>query len=236
MKLRTPLLGMLIVLGGFSVGCVIKEAPPANQPAAAPATAAPAPAPATAATPTATATATPTATAPVEDTNAEIPADAEDPTPSTASIPAQDTWVDPPNTPGLAENTTAGMAEGRPKGLAAGAPAAFWIWRNAAGIWKVRTTTAGKLLAFTGRAKGVQAPIGRVKPSRTEFGDRLKRGTGGEVVFRFMSKGAIDGFDFRAPAKACVRFDLQLDGGKVVHVGKEAASPKGNHFVLCPPQ
>lgn len=85
--------------------------------------------------------------------------------------------------------------------------------------------------------KGVQKPIGKVHPSRTEFGDRIKRGTGGEVIFRFHTMGHIDGFDFRAPKDTCIRFDLQLDSGataKKVSIGKGAVAPKTNHFTICP--
>ena len=106
-------------------------------------------------------------------------------------------------------------------------------------IWKLRTTTGKALREFRGRVKGVQKPIGTVRPSRTEFADRIKRGTGGEVIFRFHTLGHIEGFDFRAPADACVRFDLQLDSGataKKVHIGKASVAPKTNHFTLCPAQ
>jgi hypothetical protein len=232
MKLRTPLLGMLVALGAFSVGCIVKEAPPANQ-AAAPAATPAAPAPAPAATTAPATTAAPAPAPAAEDPNAEIPADSEDPA-TTGTVPAQDTWAEPPNTPGLAEKEAPGIGDGRPSGLQSGAPAAFWVWRNAAGIWKVRTTTAKKVMVFTGRVKGVGAVIGRVKGNRTEFGDRLKRGSGGEIAFRFTTAGFIDGFDFRAPANACIRFDLQTDAGKAIHVGKSAAAPKASHFILCP--
>jgi hypothetical protein len=242
MKLRTPLLGVCAVLSIVAAACVVQQAPPANQAApGAPATttapaAAPAPAPATAtAAPTAT---TPAAPAPVaDDPNSDIPSDSEDPAPVTTPLPPQQPLEPPPATPGLAEQMAAGVGEGKPSGMEPGAPAAFWIWRNAAGIWKLRTTTAKKLHEFKGRVKGVQKAIGKVKPSRTELGDRITRGTGGEILFRFTTMGHIDGFDFRAPKDACIRFDLQLDSGataKRVFVGKGAVSPKTNHFIVCP--
>ena len=231
MKLFTPVFGSVLVgLLGFAAtaSCTVYTQP--KEPA--PATAAPAPAPTPAPATTAPAPVTP----PADDVNADIPADSEDPAAVADALPTQATWAEPPNTPGTAEATTAGVADGKPKGVEPGAPAGFYIWRNAAGIWKVRTTTAKKLHEFKGRVKGVQAPIGKVKSSRTELGDRIKRGTGGEVVFNFSTKGHIDGFDFRAPASTCVRFDLVLDTGataKKVFIGKDSVSPKTNHFILC---
>lgn len=237
MKLRMPLLSILAVISASAFGCVVHSGPPPAQqaPAATPTTT---PAPATTTAPTAAPTATPTTPA-ADDPNAEIPADTEDPAAVAAPLPQQQPVEAPPVTPGLAEETTAGIVEGKPAGVEPGAPAAFWIWRNAAGVWKLRTTTAKKLHHFRGRVKGVQKAIGVVKPSRTEFGDRIKRGTGGEVIFGFSTMGHIDGFDFRAPKDTCVRFDLQLDSGataKKVFVGKNSAAPKTSHFILCPPK
>ncbi len=231
MKFITPLFGSLLfgLLGSLATAsCVVHTQP--SQPAP-PATAAPAPPPAVTPAPAATAPA-PAA----DDANADIPADSEDPAAVADALPPQPAWEEPPNSPGGPETTTAGVADGKPKGVEPGAPAAFWIWRNAAGIWKVRTTTAKKLHEFRGRVKGVKAPIGKVKPTRTEFGDHIHRGTGGEVAFKFATKGHIDGFDFRAPPSTCIRFDLQLDTGataKKVFIGKDSVSPKTNHFVLC---
>jgi hypothetical protein len=236
MKLGTPF-SILAFISIAAAGCVIQQGPPPpNQQAQAapPATAAPT------AEPAATPTAAPTATEPapaVEDPNADIPADPEDPPTDSTPLPKQPAFDAPPPTPGLAEETAAGIGDGKPKGIEPAAAAAFWIWRNAGGIWKLRTTTAKKLQSFRGRIKGVQKPIGKVKMSRTELGDRMKRGTGGEVIFSFATMGHIDGLDFRAPKDACVRFDLQLDSGaaaKKVFIGKNAVSPKGNHFIVCP--
>jgi hypothetical protein len=232
MKFITPLLGSLLIglLGSVATtSCVVQKAP--DQPAQ-PAAAAPPPAPATPAT---TATAAQPAAA-ADDNNAEIPADPDDPAAVADPLPPQPAFEEPPNSPGTAEATTAGIADGKPKGVEPGAPAAFWIWRNAAGVWKVRTTTAKKLHEFKGRVKGVQKPIGKMKATRTEFGDHIHRGTGGEIIFKFATKGHIDGFDFRAPKEDCIRFDLVLDTGataKKVFIGKDSVSPKGNHFVLC---
>jgi len=236
MKLATPF-SILALISTAAWGCVVQQGPPPNQQAqTAPPPAAPAAAPTAA--PAATTPAEPAATAPAaEDPNAEIPADPEDPAASTVALPQQPAFDAPAPTPGLAEETAAGIGEGKPSGLQETAGPAFWIWRNAGGIWKVRTTTAKKLHVFRGRAKGVQKPIGVVKASRTELGDRLKRGTGGEVIFSFATMGHVDGFDFRAPKDSCVRFDLQLDSGaaaKKVFIGKNAVAPKGNHFIVCP--
>jgi hypothetical protein len=209
--MRKPVLSVVVLaFMSIGVGCVVHkhEAPPA---AAAPAATAPT-------APAATTTAPPATTAPpvAEDPNADIPADAEDPAPVATPLPPQGGAVETPTgTPGLAEQLPPGVADGKPAGVEPGAPAGFWIWRNAAGVYKLRTTTAKKLHTFRGRVKGVQAPIGKVKPSRTELGDRITRGSGGEVIFGFTTNGHVDGFDFRAPK--CVRFDLTT-----------------NHFIVCP--
>lgn len=228
--MRKPVLSVVVLaFMTIGVGCVVHKhdgPPPAATPAA---TAAPAPA--------ATTTAPAASTAPAaDDPNADIPTDADDPAAVATPLPPQGTPVETPGgTPGLAEQLPPGAADGKPAGVEPGAPVAFWIWRNAAGVYKLRTTTAKKLHTFRGRVKGVQAPIGKVKPSRTELGDRIIRGSGGEVIFGFTTNGHVDGFDFRAPK--CVRFDLQLDSGataKRVNVGKDAVQPKGNHFIVCP--
>jgi hypothetical protein len=237
MHLRTSLLGFFALAASTWVGCVVHNNPPGAAPPAAAATPAAAPAAAPAATPAATTAPTAAPAAAPEDPNAEIQADSDDPPAVADPLPKQETVEPPPATPGMPEETAAGIADGKPAGLEPGAPAGFWIWKNPAGVWKVRTTTAKKLHEFKGRVKGVQKPIGKVRPSRTEFGDRIKRGTGGEIMFRFHTKGHVDGFDFRAPKDTCIRFDLQLDTGataKKVHIGKDKVSPKSNHFTICP--
>lgn len=215
-----------LALGVGFIGCVVHQGPP---PSAQPApTAAPAP------TPTGTIEPAP---APVtNDPTAEIPADPEDPASVTDALPPQPPMEAPPTTPGAAEELAAGVADGKPAGIEPGSPAAFWIWRNPAGVWKVRTTTAKLPHLFRGRVKGVRSPIGTVRPSRTEFADRVAK-AGQEVHFNFATKGHVDGFDFRV--QGCVRFDLQIDGGpapKKIFVGQGVASPKTNHFILCPAQ
>jgi hypothetical protein len=229
--MRNPVLSVVVLaFMTIGVGCVVHQhdRPPEGTPATPPAT-----------TPPAGTTATPAPTAstpPVADPNADIEADSDDPPAGTGALPAQTPVETPPATPGSAEELPPGVQDGKAASLAEGAPAGFWIWQNpTTGVWKLRTTTAKKLHTFKGRIKGVQSPIGKVKPSRTEFGDRIVRGSGGEVIFGFTTNGHIDGFDFRA--KDCVRFDLQLDSGataKKVNIGKDATAPKGNHFKLCP--
>jgi hypothetical protein len=229
MKRTAELVGSLVlgfIAGLTAGGCVIEKAPAQPAPTAASAPAA---------TPSATTAAAPPST-PADDPNAEIPTDSDEPTAVSDPTPTQPAWEEPPKTEGKAEDMALGIVEGKPKGLEPGAPAAFWIWRNAQGIWKVRTTTAKKLHEFRGRVEGVQKPIGKVKPSRLEYGDHIRRGAQHEIIFKFATKGNIDGFDFRAPAGTCIRFDLMLDRGataKRVFIGKNAVSPKTNHFILC---
>ncbi len=220
-------LSTLLAVGGLVTGCVVHQRAPNDPP---PPAVAPAPAPTAAPAPAPTAAPAP-APAPTD----EIAVDPEDPPPVATPLPPQETVEAPPPTPGLAERLPDGVGDGRPKGIEPGAPVAYWIWRNKAGIWKLRTTTAKKLHQFRGRVKGLKHAIKKVRPSRQEFGDRMAKGTGGEVFFRFHTKGHVDGFDFKVPG--CVRFDLQLDKGpaqKRVFIGKTSMKPKNNHFVLCP--
>ena len=129
-----------------------------------------------------------------------------------------------------------GIANGRPPGMHAGAPVAFWIWRGPRGGWHLRTTTAGLFHEFRGRVAGLSAPLLAVHPTRVEFKDRIVM-TPKAVWFRFATKGHVDGFDFTVGGNSCVRFDLQLDRGphaERIFIGRNAASPPSNHFVLCP--
>lgn len=188
----------------------------------------------TAATPAPTAAPAATATA-ATPAPAELDADSDDPAPVADPLPKQEPVEDLPATMGTPERLIAGAAEGRPEGLKPGAPAGFWIWQNQAGRWKVRTTTAKALHEFKGRVTGENAPIGPMRPSRAEFKDQVQRSPDGGLVFRFHTKGHVDGFDFMVPG--CARFDLKLDTGPTplrVFVGKAGISPRTNHFVLCP--
>jgi hypothetical protein len=230
--MRKPVLSVVVLaFMTVGVGCVVHQHKPPDDPATTPPAAT---APAPTATPTTT-TAPTASTPPPADPNADIPAEADDPAAGTGALPAQTPVETPPATPGAAEDLAPGVQDGKPTALAEGAAAGFWIWQSPTGVWKFRTTTAKKLHTFRGRIKGVQSPIGKVKPSRAEMNDRIIRGSGGEVIFQFATNGGIDGFDFRAAN--CVRFDLQLDSGataKKVNVGKDGVAPKGNHFKLCP--
>jgi hypothetical protein len=168
---------------------------------------------------------------------APIASEPDDPPVVATPLPPQTPVDEPPETKTPPEQLPPGVANGKPPGLEPAAPAAYWIWRAPSGVWKLRTTTATQLHTFRGRVHGVKAPIGAVRPSRTELGDRFVRAPDGNLYFKFTTNGHIDGLDFRVRDNGCVRFDLQLDGGpapKRIHVGAQSVEPKSNHFVVCP--
>jgi hypothetical protein len=117
-----------------------------------------------------------------------------------------------------------------------GAPAAYWIWADPNGMWHLRTTTAGSPHRFRGRIAGATGAIVDVRPSRLDFGDRLRSGPRG-VGFDFHTRGHIDGVDFRPADNGCVRFALFIDGGphpKRIFVGAQGVEPPHAHFAACP--
>jgi len=159
-------------------------------------------------------------------------------------LPTQPAFEEPPEPPAPATGTPAApqelkplsIADGRPRGLAPGAPAAYWIWRDATGLWHLRTTTARLEHTFRGRVVGASAPVGGVSPSRSEFRDRI-RVTPRGVVFSFVTRGHIDGFDFRPADNQCVRFNLDMGGGprpKRIYIGARRRSPRTGVFNICP--
>jgi hypothetical protein len=60
---------------------------------------------------------------------------------------------------------------------------------------------------------------------------------GRAVSFDFITRSAMDGFDFRLNGSACLEFDLRLDEDgtpRYVYLGKGKSTPDGSHFILCP--
>jgi hypothetical protein len=211
----------LVSLAFVSFGaCAVKEVngpPPA--PTTAPTTATAAPTDTTTAATTApTTTTAPTAT--TAPTTAPTFVFVEVPEPTTAAVSIQYS-----------------VADGRPKGLKDGASEAVWIWHEEKGkFWHVRTTTKKYLHRFSGAVVGEGGPITEIKPTRLEWGDRIKASPKG-IVFDFETDGHEDGFDFRVGGNHCVRFYIKVDGkeepGKI-NVGKTDAHPPAWHFKLCP--
>jgi hypothetical protein len=127
------------------------------------------------------------------------------------------------------------IGEGRPKGLKVGAFEAYWVWFDAGGNWRLRTTTHDAEHRFQGVIVSEDGSISDLKPTRLEWKDRLQM-TKDTVSFDFSTKGHEDGFDFSAPEDRCVRFYLLIDGKPHVdrvNIGKGDAHPPHWHFQLC---
>lgn len=179
----------------------------------------PPPQPAPAAAPTATAAPAPTATA--------APAPAE-------AFPQQPEIVETHAPAEAPSEAPKGLAEGKPAGAVPGAPEAVWIWHDAAG-WHLRTTTARNLHRFQGRVWGGKGQIGNIRPSRTELGDRFRKG-GNWMYFDFNTKGHEDGFDFMIAENDCAHFNITIDGQPQpsrIHVGAQGTSPPKANFRVC---
>jgi hypothetical protein len=155
-----------------------------------------------------------------------------------APPPPQPDYQEPPEATTNPELLPPGVAGGRPPGFRPGAPAGFWIWQGPRGSWLLRTTTTDALHQFRGRISGLTGDIVNVHPLRTEFRDRIRRGSKGAWAFSFATQSHADGFTFMTSDGGCARFDLQLDGTsqpKRVFVGRGELQPRSGHFVVCPP-
>ncbi len=156
--------------------------------------------------------------------------------PPAATVPTQTPFDEPPAAAGRPERLRAGIALGRPRDFRPGAHAAYWIWQGPRGGWRLRTTTQNRPHVFRGRVQGVTGPIEQLHPTRTEYGDRMRRSSQG-WVFSFTTTGHADGFTFHVGDQGCVRFDLKLDGGAQplrIFIGRRQTQPASSHFVLCP--
>ena len=128
--------------------------------------------------------------------------------------------------------TGSGVALGQPPHMGPGSPAVYWVWRDANGLWHLRTTTAKKLQRFMGKITAVTGQIADVKPVKLEFKDRMVVGPKA-ITFAFDTAGHMDGFDFRLSDNQCATFNLHPGGGKEIHVGATEAQPPKHHFTLC---
>jgi len=218
--------------GTATAGPAAAEPAPAPAPAPAPVPAAPPPA----AAGVATATPSPAPAAPPAAPGVAPPLVisgsvivAFDPLP-----PNQPPVTEPPAPPVAVPVPAApGVANGQPPNLKPGAAPAYWVWRDASGVWHLRTTTAKKLHRFHGKITATTGQIVDVKPVRIEFKDRLVVSPKA-VVFSFDTAGHMDGFDFRISDNQCASFNLHPNAGKKILVGASESQPLSQHFTLCP--
>jgi hypothetical protein len=150
-------------------------------------------------------------------------------------IPPQPPVSEPPEARTPPAQLPGGVGMGRPKAFKADAGTAFWIWHNANGTWRVRSTAAGNQ-TFGGRAVALSGKIGGVRPTRTEFVDRVIR-KDTHLYFKYASTGGIDGLDFNTQPDSCVRFQLSIGAGGAegrIFVGENAVQPPSAHFIVCP--
>jgi hypothetical protein len=113
----------------------------------------------------------------------------------------------------------------------------LWIWHDERGSeWHLRTSTHGPSHRFNGRVWLSEGSFAGVRPSRTEWNDRL-RATGRAIEFDFHTQNGVDGFEFRATGARCIHFALSMDGRQgtdSIHIGARGAHPKEHVFTLCP--
>jgi hypothetical protein len=111
------------------------------------------------------------------------------------------------------------------------------VWHDDNGdTWHVRSTTHRQMHRFSGRVWAAQGSIVDVRPTRLEWGDRIRTTPRG-AEFDFHTDGGIDGFDFRTAGPHCVHFALFVDGrgdpGRV-NVGPGELHPRHHVFTICP--
>ena len=137
------------------------------------------------------------------------------------------------------------QAGGRSPNLHSGSGFAYWIWREDDGTWHLRTTAGRQGHRFQGRVRSstpgaiqALAGVGLDAPGRKKRGggDHLTTENGG-IVFDFVTKASIDGFDFQLVGDSCVDFELRIDGdgdaGKIF-IGKGGMKPDKPRVVFCP--
>ncbi len=210
-------------------GCTINNPPPQPPSSDPPPPAAAAHAPGLAAPAPAPAAAPATAAAPAPAPAATAPAPA-------ASAPAQPAYQETPPPAAAPQVIKFNVADGYPKGLKSGAFEAFWVWHDTNGKrWHLRSTTHSVMHRFHGGVVPESGQVTALKPTRLEFGDRVKTTTKG-IAFDFHTDGGEDGFDFETNGQ-CVRFYLNIDSKtnpNLINVGKDDVHPPSSNFKLCP--
>jgi hypothetical protein len=143
----------------------------------------------------------------------------------------------PPNPPpGPPAKLVAGVANGAPKDVRPGVGDRLWIWTEPDGVWRIRTTTKGKLRSFRGRVVSETSTLPWARGELVEGGDALSHDAT-QLVFNFQTGGHIDGVDFVADDRKCVTFHITVDEKpqpQLIFVGPGGANPPSDHFTLCP--
>jgi hypothetical protein len=171
-------------------------------------------------------------TTPVASTTSPAPNTA----PPAPAVPAATTASAAADCDAGAWHTDGISVQGRPDNLQ---PTATYVWHDATG-WHLRTSGANdKAHLFTGRVVLRGGTFTAVQKVRDERDDRLYV-VGDTVYYRFVTYGAVDGFDFRVsgctPAEAETlafhdRYDGSLDAGKIV-VGDQGRHPEADPFYV----
>jgi hypothetical protein len=113
----------------------------------------------------------------------------------------------------------------------------LWVWHDErASDWHLRASTHGQARRYTGRVWLDEGAFADVRPSRSEWSDRL-RASLRAIEFDFPTQAGADGFEFRIANARCVHFILYMDGRPapaVIHVGAASSHPFRHTFTVCP--
>jgi hypothetical protein len=125
---------------------------------------------------------------------------------------------------------------GRPDNMGPGSTHRFLVWRNKNGLWQLRTTTAGEQHNFSGEILAEGGRIFDLQTAETEKRDwvLLANTNPGRITFNLVTKGTIDGFQFRTDAKS-LKFTLKIDGEvrvKQIYIGSTGTNPVAMPFTL----
>jgi hypothetical protein len=169
---------------------------------------------------------------------APLPRDPAEPPPVAKPLPPQPKEPPPqPPAPPKPAPTLSGISEGAPK-FSAASPPAYWIWRSADGVWRLRTTTGNTRQSFHGMVAVSGDKLGQVSVTRTELYRRVDiRET--QATFQFSTDGHFEGIDFTTVRpNSCPLFHLIVDGSPVkqIFIGANAVRPPSHRFLLCPPK
>jgi len=187
----------------------------------------------------------PPAPAPASAAPPSPPAPAGSPVPAAATPAESDARTGPRDTPFFTTPEPREKPAAEPRGTALGMSKnlhdspldGLWVWHDERGSeWHLRTSTRGLAHRFNGRVWLSEGAFAGVRPSRTEWSDRL-RATGRAIEFDFHTQSGVDGFEFRASGARCIHFALSMDGRydtDSIHIGASGAHPKAHVFTLCP--
>jgi hypothetical protein len=131
--------------------------------------------------------------------------------------------------------------DGRSEAMHSGARIAYWLWRDADGLWHLRSTTTKGSHRFQGRIHA-DTPNTLIIASRVSMESNGRHAddiglVDGDIAFNLITEGKQDGFDFRVARDTCLEFELRIDGDgdpSRIHLGASQTRPAGAHFLLCP--